>query len=313
MAQEEMSKFEALLLAYQEAMEHGDIEKAEAIGVQCLLFAGEQAEKEPSEDLRLKEAAHDFEARADWQQAEASYRKALELAQAQQNDAFIYKAYDDLGQLYGMLGRHDEALEAAKTALEAARRADSVPLLNMALVSMAGWLLGSGDTDAALAAAQEMLAITPIDKMHDSQRARALVLRARCLVKMKDLAAAEADLDTSWRILAPQSGARTFAGIQSSLANWWATTASVRSLQRDFRGATEAMRQAVEFRRRVAQQPQLAGPYKYNSLAQMLHRYSLALLAVNNVEAAQQAAAESRAIRQSIGLGPCEANEADKR
>jgi hypothetical protein len=138
--------------------------------------------------------------------------------------------------------------------------------------------------------------------MYDLSQGRALVLRARCSVHLMDLPAAEADLDAAWALLAPGAGASLLAGNQSALAHWWETTARLRSVRQDFQGAADALATAVEFRRTVSQATQLAGPYKFNSLAVTLRRYGLALLAANDVAGATEAFNESRSIRRQIGL-----------
>jgi tetratricopeptide (TPR) repeat protein len=306
MNQDRDAKFKQLLQAYHKAMQRGDIQEAEAIGVECLLLASDEAEDNPSADLQLKMEAHDHENAADWSQAEAAYRQALELAQTQKQDAMIYKAHADLSNLYSLLDQKDRALEESTGAVEAARRTDMVPLFGMALQSLIGDLLERGDVSSALSAATEMLDLCGEDRMYDLVRARALISRARCLVDLDDIASAEADLNQAWRILAPQASAGMFAGAQAGLAAWWAVTARLRSHQRDLPGAAEAWQKAVKFRRHVSQLPQLEGPYKFNALAQTLHRCGLALLAVSNMEAAAQAITESRTIRRSIGLPPCE-------
>lgn len=297
-------KFEELLQAYHDAMQRGDIEKAEAIGVECLVLASERAATEPSKDLQLKAEAHGYEAVADWQQAESAYRRALELAVTEKSDWAEFKAHHDLSSLHHLVGQEVDALSEAQAAVQAARRTGMVALLTMALESLTLSLLNSGDARSAQSAADESLRACGDDKMYDLQRARALVLRARCAVELNDTGAAEADLDVAWKILAPQPRAAMFAGVWSGLAGWWGATARLRTMQREYRGAVDAWRKAVELRRHVSQLPQLAGPYKFNSLAETLHRYGLALLAANEVDAAAQAFVESRAIQHSIGLPP---------
>lgn len=115
--------------------------------------------------------------------------------------------------------------------------------------------------------------------MYDGQRARALLMRARCRVEQRQVSQAEQDLAVAWRILAPQAEAAMFAGVQSSLAVWWEITARIRTHSKDFEGAAEAMGKAVEFRRTVSRLPQLTGLHKHHALAEVLQEYSVALLA----------------------------------
>lgn len=107
-------EFERLLKALHSAQERGDFEQAESIGLQCLVFATEEAERNPSESLRLVQEAHGHEEAARWEQAEAAHRRALALAQAEGNEAMIFKAHDDLRSLYAICGTADKALQEAR-------------------------------------------------------------------------------------------------------------------------------------------------------------------------------------------------------
>ena len=133
-------------------------------------------------------------------------------------------------------------------------------------------------------------------------RARALLLRARCRLEHGQVSQAGQDLDVAWRILEPQAKATMFAGVQSGLANWWEITAGIKTHSKDFAGAAEAMGKAVEFRRTVSQLPQLAGPHKYYSLAKGLQKYGVALLAAGEVEPATEAFDESQKIQEQTGI-----------
>jgi tetratricopeptide (TPR) repeat protein len=294
-------EFERLVKAFHSAQERGDSEQAEAIGVQCLAFASEEAEKNPSESLRLVQEADEHEDAARWEQAEGAHRRALALAQAEGNEAMIFKAHDDLRSLYAICGTADKALQEAQAALAAARKTDLAPVLAMALGGLFQCHLMKDDMTSAAATAEEAVQITPAETMYDGQRARALLMRARCRVEQGQVSPAEEDLEVAWRLLAPQAQATMLAGVQGSLAFWWEITARIRSRSEDHAAAAKAMGQAVEFRRTVSQLPQLAGPHKHHALAKALQEYSVALLAAGEVEAATAAFNESRKIQQRIG------------
>jgi tetratricopeptide (TPR) repeat protein len=193
----------ALLAAFQDAVRQGRHEQVETLALQFLAFASEKAGKEPSQDLVLKEEAHRWEAEGEWSKAEAAYRQALALAEAENNPAMEYKA--------------------------------------------------------------------------------------------------QADLAAAWPLLEPHSSSVMMAGFQSGLANWWSVTAALRHQRGDFPGAAMAVGEAVTYRRRVSQAPQLEGPYKFSYLADSLHKLGLALLAVEDVKGAEEAFQEGRAIREAIG------------
>jgi hypothetical protein len=61
-------EYDRLLQAFQAAQERGDFEQAESIGVQCLVFAAEEAERNSDESLRLVQEAHEHEDAARWEQ-----------------------------------------------------------------------------------------------------------------------------------------------------------------------------------------------------------------------------------------------------
>lgn len=295
-------EFSRLLQAFHAAQEGGDVKQAESIGVQCLLFAAEEAERKPSESLRLVEEAREHEDAARWEQAEAAHRRALALAEAEGSEAMIFKAHNDLSSLYAICGTADSALQEAQAAVEAARSTDMTPLLSAALEGLFRCHLMKGDIATAAATAEEAVRITPVEKMYDLQRARALLMRARCRLERHQVSEAEQDLDVAWRILAPQAKAAMFAGVQSGLAIWWEITARIRTQSRDFAGAVQAMSEAVEFRRTVSQLPQLAGPHKHHALAKVLQQYAVALLAAGEAEAATEAFDESRKLQKKTGI-----------
>jgi len=290
-----------LVKAYQAAVELGDTEAMEAAAMQFMAFACEQSEKDPSADLKLKLEAHEHEMAGDWQKAAEAYRQALALAEAENNAALISNAHHDLSSLYALLGQMQRALEEAKEASEAARRAEITPLLTRSLENQAHCWLRLGETASALAAANEIFSALEDGKMSDTPRARALVLRARCYAAMQETTPARDDLNRAWPLLAAMAGAAMFAGVHSGLAGWWEVTASLRNLDSDLRGAVDAWREAVERRRHVSQLPQLEGPYKFAWLANTLDRLGKALLAVEDLAGADETFRESREIRQRIG------------
>ena len=295
-------QFERLLQAFHAAHERGDFAQAESIGVQCLAFAAEEAARNPSERLRLVKEPHEHEDAARWEQAEAAHRRALALAEAEDHEAMIFKAHDDLRRLFAIRGAADKALQEAQAALEAARKTNIAPLLLVALAGLFDCHLTNGDMTSAAATAEETVQVTPAEKMFDGQRARALLMRARCRLEQCQVSQAEQDLEVAWRILAPQAKAVMFSGIQGSLAVWWEITARIRTQSKDFAAAAQAMGKAVEFRRTVSQLPQLAGPHKHHALAKLLQEYSVALVAAGEVEAATGAFDESRKIQQKTGI-----------
>ncbi len=295
-------KFGQILEAFQAAIEAGDPVEEDRVSIEALALAAEWADENPSPDLQLKMKAHACESAADWAGAEAAYREALSLAEASQEWWNVYKAHADLRALHGLLDQKAEALREARLALEAARREGLDTLLAMALRELAASLLQSGEVSEAREAVEEVLRITPAGRMYDHQRAQALIFRARCHVEVADLHGAEEDIDQAMTLLAPQASMMLAAGVQSALASAWAVKARIHRQRGDLPGAADAWEKNVEYRRRVAAAPQLAGPYAHNSLSDALRKYGEALLEVGRAESAEHALEESRALRRAIGL-----------
>jgi tetratricopeptide (TPR) repeat protein len=246
--------------------------------------------------------AHEHENQQDWDAAEAAHLRVLALAGAENQAPALFKAHQDLASFYSLRDRREEALEHARAALAAARGAELDILTMMALESLAHTLLRDERIEEVRAAAEEILLLAAADPMYDLQRARALILRARCCVATGELDIVDADLPVAWGLLAPHAAAGFMAGIQSALASWWGVTSRLRAARGDVRAAAVAMREAVFHRRNVAAAPQLEGPYKYQSLTTALQEYSVALLTAGEFQAAREAFEEAQAIRQAIGL-----------
>ncbi len=239
---------------------------------------------------------------ARWDQAEAAHRQALALVQAEGNAALICNAHDKLSVFYAMLGNVDRALAESQAAVAAARTTGMAILLSMALRGLCRCHLIKGDIAPAAAAAEEAVRVVPAEKMNDTARAFALLMRARCRVEQREVVQAGQDLTIAWPILAPRAKATMFGGIQNALAGWWEITARIRTQAREFGGAAEALGKAVEFRRTVSNLPPFAGAQKYHALAEVLEKYAVALTAAGEAAAAAGAFDESRKIQQRTGI-----------
>ena len=295
------AEFCRLLNDYQAANERGDVQAMESLAAQLLSVAASEQARNPSKDLHLRQEASECANAGRWEQAEAAYRRALALAETEGNHAMLFKSHSDLSSLHQIRGMSDCALQEAKAAVDAARKSNVATLLSVALGDLSRCHLMNGDLTAAAATAEEAVQNTPADKMHDVQRARALVVRARCRVEQRQLSDAQRDLDGAWKLLSPLAEASMFSGVQGGLASWWEVNARIRTESNDPAGAAEAMGKAVEFRRTVSQMPQLDGPHKFFWLANTLQKYSVALMSAGNPDAAIRAFDESRVIYLKIG------------
>src|SRR5207245_4818998 len=138
---------------------------------------------------------------------------------------------------------------SALAATAAARRANCWPVLHYALQNQAACALAREDCRSALAAASGDVQQIEPGVLYDSMRFRALLMRARCLIAIGELAAAESDLAASWKLIGPESRIPFAAGSHRALAGWWETTAKLRKRKQDVRGAVAAWKQAIEQRR----------------------------------------------------------------
>jgi hypothetical protein len=291
-----------LVQQYQEAVQAGRMEDAEAAAWNLLAMMGQQAATRPDPEMLLLTEASNHEAAADWQGAEVAYRKVLARAVATGEVTSQYRAYVGLSGLFQLVGDHTTAIEQAHSATAAARQAGLPILVAMALEQQAACALRLNQLSDASLAVEEALRCMADEKIYDVQRGRCLILRAECNLKLGSNAAAASDLDAAWQLLEVQSAMQWAAGVHSALARWWSAKAGLQARQGDWNGAIQAWNNAVTCRRYVAGLPHATGPYAQNALAETLAASGQALVAAGNREAAERLLAESYAIRQRIGV-----------
>lgn len=287
-----------LLEQVNRAKEDGRTEEELGLISELMALVANWAENEvPSLHVAVRMEAHDRETAADWAGAEAAYRRALEIGG--DNPHWRYKGHDELRRLYVFLGRHQDALEEARAAVEAGR--DAIGILHaQALVCQALVHLRMGQAAAARDLVTQSLSIQEADRLSDWMTARALAVRARCHVELEDNAAARDDLDAAWRLLEPQSAMAVLPGVQAAFGAWWHAEACLRRRQGDANGCVKAWREVVLSRRWNAGQPQLAGPYVQSYLAKALDQLGQAHESAGDRVAAEVCTTESHAIRQQI-------------
>lgn len=291
-----MKQFEEVIRSYADAVTQDRQEAAQAAAMQALLMAGEEALRNPTPNLLLKQEAQDCEARGDWMAAEAAYRKVLALEERSGNFGMIAKAHLDLSRLLRVLGRLEEACQSASQATVAAHSAQIFPLLVRTLESQAYCALDKGDLTAALAAASEAVQIIEPGKIYDLMRAKALITRAQCLLASGERASAESDLAQSWELLQTRSGSAIIPGPLLRLASWWEVKSQLEEQLRNPNAAREAMSQAVKYLR------QLQGPYAQLALARTLQGVSRLSSEAEDSSEADRASTEAQEIRRAVGL-----------
>lgn len=278
-----------------------DIKVQEAAIAKLWQLVAEWQNDEPSAWLQCMGEAGQRAAAFDWAGTEAAYERALKAAG--DNAGLLSKTYDDLRAWHSLMGERPQALAAARSATEAARRLGISSMLSLRLQAEARLAIEAVDLPPALASLTEAFAAIGAGGRPDLPRANALILQADYFIVAGELEKAETDLTSAWEILRPHVEAQFAGGWQSSLASWWSATARWRTLQGDSAGAVSAWREAVARSRIVANVPQMEGPFKHHALAKSLRDLGCALQLVGD-GAAGYALAESDAIRQKIGLPP---------
>ncbi len=291
----------ALFQAYEDAVNQGDVAAVDAAILQVWQHLAEAQDDEPSPWLQAMEEAHRCEAAFNWRGAEEAYKSAV--LSSPDQPMLGSKAHSQLGALYGLLDQDDLVLEAAQAATELAQREGISFLISFALQAEARLLLHAKNFSAAWEKMEEAWQNIEAGPMHDLPRAYWLILRGHYFVAVGEPHIADAPLDAAWKLLEPWGELFFAGGWQGALANWWTATARVRAARGDNKGAALAWREALERRRVVSHLPQLEGPYKHNALAVALWDFSRFQEEIGD-PLASESLAESRSIRQNIGLPP---------
>jgi tetratricopeptide (TPR) repeat protein len=295
---------ERLVQRFKDSLESGRVDETQATVAELLARMATYNASAPSPEQKLLDEVVGLEATGDWAGAEAIYHRLAELARTDNNDLALSRAYQGLAGLLALLDRQDAALEAVRSWLEAARRADIAPLLYSALEAVARCNLRLGRLGEALAAVEEILGRISNEAMYDLQRGRAFTLRAECYCRAREPGRAADDLETARPFLERFAAMACAAGAQASVVHWWAIRAKVNEQRGDGAGAMAAWEEAVALCRRVHEMPHVSSPYTQNALARYLDDFGRTLGALGQRERAEEMLAESRALRQELGLAP---------
>lgn len=291
-----IQEFEKVIQSYAEAVTDDKPEEAQNAAMQALLMAGEEALKNPTPSLLLKQEAGDYENKGDWAGAEAAYRKVVVLEESSGNFGMIAKAQMDLSRLLRLLGRLDEAWRFACQATTSARHTEIFPVLLMALSNESLCALDRGDYAGALKTAAEGVQVIEPGKIYEQMSAKALITRARCLLATGDPAGADLDLASSWEKLKARFGSALMPGPLLALANWWEVKSQLEEKRANMEGAREAMARAIGYLRRMQ------GPYALFALARTLERVSALSSSGGESIEAERASSEAKAIRRDLHL-----------
>ena len=290
-----MKEFQEVIGSWAEATSAGKTQEANAAAMQALLMAGEEALKNPTPSLLLKQEADDLESKGDWSGAEAVRRKILALEESAGD--FGAKAQLDLCQLLRVVGRSDEAWQFALAATASARRTEMFPLIYMALENEARCALDRATLPEALAAASEAVQVIEPGKLSELMRASALTTLARCLLAANDSAGAELQLLNGWELLKERSNdSMRLPGPIRALANWWEVKSQLEERQGDLGGALAAITRAIEFHRMCE------GPYALFALARALDRLGEISRATDDLAGEELVLKEAKGIREDLKL-----------
>lgn len=286
----------------QELIESGRCADAEEAMEEVFALVMKNAEQDESPDWQLVVEASDHEAALNYDGVEAAHLKRLALPEGDQD---ARGAHRDLASIYIVLIRHDEAIRHAQQATSAARKFDSPIATAMALRSEGATYLRVGRvSDAERCFVEAIGVLDADDPAYRQMRASLLTLMANCAVHSGQCDSASEYLETADVLLRPLQPMLSAAGVQSDLANWWATTARLQLLFGEVDDAVAAWQEAILLARHVAELPQCEGLYTRLNVATMLHHYGQSMKKTGKDNAAQEALAESRQIVSDLGLPP---------
>jgi tetratricopeptide (TPR) repeat protein len=303
-------EFVELMKRHQKAVQAGQMDEADALTQELFATIENVVVEGPPPEWAYVEEARNCELAGDWYAAEVAYRKALELTDAAGDAVWQMKAYSDLSSLFGLVGNWDLALAHARLATEHARRSDSrIPLaetLGLGPLSLeARFALKCNLVSDALTTIQEALQI--LESKHEQSDivySRFLVLRAECFRRSGEFERADADLETAKGHLEPLEAMELAGGVHSGITEWWTIKARLLASCNGCSDSLHAWSKAVASSRHVANLPHCAGPHSDNVLAALIWELGQALLAAGCAQEARDAIAESRALRDKIGLPP---------
>ncbi len=286
----------------QKLIESGRCADAEEAMEEVFALVMKIAEQDESPDWQLVVEASEHEAALNYAGVEAAHLKRLALAESDQD---ARSAHVDLASLYVALNRHDEAIRHAQQATSAARKFDFPLVTSMALrFEGATYLRVSRVSDAERCFVEAIGVLDADDPAYGQVRAALLTQMADCAVHSGQCDSAMEYLETADVLLRPLQPMLSAAGVQSDLANWWATTARLRLLLGQNDEAVVAWQEAILLARHVAELPQCQGLDTRLNVATMLHHYGQSMKKIGKDNAAQEALAESLQIVGDLGLPP---------
>lgn len=233
-------------------------EQMEAAGAEILLAAMEYAALHPSPDGEMEARWMEGVEALDWKGALRSLEGLRDAAAARRAWHTVYLREEQRSHLLLVLGRGQEALDAALAARRAAELVDGQScLVAFALKNEVRLKLELGHRTGGLPLVQRALAILGSDSHATLSRARCLVLKARCLVAMGDIHGAVPDLDESWTVLRHLGGSSLMAGAEAGIAGYHEVRAAISWACGERGSGLEHQHQSIAYRRSVCRAPQI--------------------------------------------------------
>ncbi|HEV8541858.1 MAG TPA: hypothetical protein VGR78_05670 [Verrucomicrobiae bacterium] len=264
------SVFEQRVKEYGQAVNQGRDQDAEGLMVELFTSVAAEAFANPSPESVWLEMADQCEQLGNWGAAEDARRKALDLAREHPNRAYPVKFHLDLGSLYEILGRKEEALAEIKTALELAGESEIPTLIGMALEANYNTELGQRNLQGIRAAAKQALEATPGDRIYNTVKLRFLLLQARCAAGLGEFEAAESCVAAARKLAGDGQQSALISGYPFFRARAAEVAAKIHAACGDFQEAVAAFAEVVTREREVCAKPHLQGIRSRYRLAQAL-------------------------------------------
>lgn len=300
--QDWMKDFQDVIENYAQAIQADDPEKADQAAMAALIMAGIHAMEHPTPELELAEQASEHLAAGNWQAAEEDYRKLIALEERTGTPGLTTKPLMDLSKLCCLLDRLEEGWVYARAATEAARPAEINTLLAMALECEATCALRRGRPEEALVAAEEALRVIDPGRLGDLMRTMAQANRGHALLGLGEVAKAEEALETAWSILRSRKQSRIGSGPVVAFAKCFELEAELRAQQKRWPEAVSALRQAIQQRRTISDEPMAQSPFPAAGVARNLERLAVMLGESGETVAAEESLKEAAELWRKVQL-----------
>lgn len=278
-----------------EEFDGADIEQQEALGAELFAQLEEWAQtREPTLRDGIQAELHEARHYGDWLAAEDACRRLIALTDA---PMLVCRDWGHLAEILEEQGRPDDAYQAAQEATKAAREADILPLLTVALQTEAAWAEKRSDLAHAHACLDEALQRMGQSELPlDWQIARFQVHQAKLFLTQGEREKARENLDRAAPTLLPYANSLMLAGPLSSLQSWWNVTAQLHIADGNPTEAKKAAQEALWFARRIAEFPQLSEYDQRAVLRRSLERFATLQDSLGDPAAAEAARQEARTI-----------------